>query len=235
MIGLGEYLAQLTGALPMSQNELFRPSELDLSRRPPRCGPIPPRSSPCEKATRRDTRAALVALLRQGSIVDDSLGDDTLDLVRDQFRRFATDRIQPEAHAWHLADVLIPDEIVDEMAELGTFGVCIAEEFGGLGLGKLAMCVVTEELSRAWIATGSLGTRSEIAGELIAQGGTDAQKAEWLPRIATGEVLPTAVFTEPNTGSDLGSVRTRAHARGRWQLADQRRQDLDHPRRARPT
>ena len=96
------------------------------------------------------------------------------------------------------------------MAELGTFGICIPEEHGGLGLGKLAMCVVTEELSRAWIAAGSLGTRSEIAGELIARGGTEAQKADWLPRIASGEVLPTAVFTEPDTGSDLGSVRTRA-------------------------
>ena len=219
-IGLGEYLAQLTGALPMSQNELFRPSELNLE---PAAAAL--RADPAAQALLRDgntpdTRAALVALLRQGGTVDDSLGDDTLDLVRDQFRRFATDRIQPEAHAWHLADLLIPDKIVDEMAELGTFGVCIAEEFGGLGLGKLAMCVVTEELSRAWIATGSLGTRSEIAGELIAQGGTDAQKAEWLPRIASGEVLPTAVFTEPNTGSDLGSVRTRATraADGTWRL-----------------
>src|SRR3546814_9560421 len=85
---------------------------------------------------------------------------------------------------------------------LGTFGVCIAEEFGGLGLGKLVMCIVTEELSRGWIGAGSLGTRSEIAGELIAMGGTDGQKAEWLPRIASGVVLPAAVFTEPDVGSD---------------------------------
>ena len=84
------------------------------------------------------------------------------------------------------------------------------EDFGGLGLGKTAMCVVTEELSRGYIGLGSLGTRSEIAAELIRLGGTEAQKQHWLPRIASGEVLPTAVFTEPNTGSDLGSLRTRA-------------------------
>src|SRR3546814_9617870 len=87
-----------------------------------------------------------------------------------------------------LANALIPDATVQAMAELGTFGVCIPEEYGGLGLGKLVMCIVTEELSRGWIGAGSLGTRSEIAGELIAMGGTDAQKAEWLPKIANGEV-----------------------------------------------
>ena len=219
-VGLGEYLAQLTSALPMSQNELFRPSELELDGAVATLRADPTAHIFLREGSTPQTRASLLALLRQGTIVDDSLGDDTLDLVRDQFRRFATDRIQPEAHAWHLHDVLIPDSVIGEMADLGTFGVCIAEEFGGLGLGKLAMCIVTEELSRAWIATGSLGTRSEIAGELIAQGGTDAQKAEWLPRIASGEVLPTAVFTEPNTGSDLGSVRTRASRAddGTWRI-----------------
>ena len=75
-------------------------------------------------------------------------------------------------------------------------------------MSKTAMCVVSEELSRGYIGVGSLGTRSEIAAELILGGGTDAQKAEWLPKIASAEVLPTAVFTEPDTGSDLGSLRT---------------------------
>ncbi len=98
------------------------------------------------------------------------------------------------------------------------FGVCIAEAHGGLGLGKLAMCVVSEELSRGWIAAGSLGTRSEIAGELIGANGTPEQKARWLPGIAAGTVLPTAVFTEPDTGSDLARVKTRARqdAAGGW-------------------
>jgi (2S)-methylsuccinyl-CoA dehydrogenase len=106
--------------------------------------------------------------------------------------------------------VLIPDEVVREMGALGVFGVCIAPEYGGLGLGKLAMCVVSEELSRGWIAAGSLGTRSEIAGELISTAGTPHQKQRWLPKIASGEVLPTAVFTEPDNGSDLAALKTRA-------------------------
>ncbi|MEO1001258.1 MAG: acyl-CoA dehydrogenase family protein, partial [Pseudomonadota bacterium] len=130
------------------------------------------------------------------------------------FRRFAEDRVVPHAHEWHLKDELIPDEIIAEMAELGVFGLTIPEEHGGFGLGKTAMCVVSEELSRGYIGVGSLGTRSEIAAELILCGGTEAQKAEWLPKLASAEILPTAVFTEPNTGSDLGALRTRAVQEG---------------------
>jgi (2S)-methylsuccinyl-CoA dehydrogenase len=81
-------------------------------------------------------------------------------------------------------------------------------------MGKTAMCVVSEELSRGYIGVGSLGTRSEIAAELILGGGTRAQKEYWLPKIASGEVLPTAVFTEPNTGSDLGALKTKAFRDG---------------------
>ena len=219
-IGIGEYLEQLTTGIAMSQNEIFRPAELGLRADADRLRNDPPAAELLETGNTPRHRAALIALIRQGARINEGLGDETLDMVRDQFRRFANERIQPSAQAWHLADVLIPDEIVAEMAELGAFGVCISEDYGGLGLGKLAMCVVTEELSRAWIAAGSLGTRSEIAGELIGLGGTLAQKAEWLPRIASGEVLPTAVFTEPNTGSDLGSVRTRAARQddGSWRI-----------------
>jgi len=165
-------------------------------------------------------RAALVAHLADGGALDEGLGDETLDMVREQFRRFTAERVRPDAHKLHLADRLVPDEVIAEMSALGVFGVCIGEEHGGLGLGKLAMCVVSEELSRGWIAAGSLGTRSEIAGELIAMAGTEGQKQQWLPRIACGEVLPTAVFTEPDTGSDLGSLRTRAlrGGDGSWRL-----------------
>ena len=131
-------------------------------------------------------------------------------MIRDQFRRFADDKVAPSAHDWHLKDDLIPIEIIEEMGELGVFGLTIPEEYGGFGLSKTAMCVVSEELSRGYIGVGSLGTRSEIAAELILCGGTEAQKAHWLPKIATAEILPTAVFTEPNTGSDLGALRTRA-------------------------
>ena len=121
----------------------------------------------------------------------------------------------PHAHDWHLKDEYIPMAIIEEMGELGVFGLTMPEEYGGLGLGKTAMCVVSEELSRGYIGVGSLGTRSEIAAELILGGGTEAQKQEWLPKIATGEILPTAVFTEPNTGSDLASLSHPRRARRR--------------------
>jgi len=145
-----------------------------------------------------------------GGFGDWALDDDTLDMIRDQFRRFSVEQVTPFAHGWHERDELIPDEVVNAVAELGVFGLTIPEEQGGLGLGKSAMCVVTEELSYGYIGVGSLGTRSEIAAELIRLGGTPEQQAHYLPKIASGEILPTAVFTEPNTGSDLASLQTRA-------------------------
>ncbi|HEV3246213.1 MAG TPA: acyl-CoA dehydrogenase family protein [Beijerinckiaceae bacterium] len=210
VIGFGEYLAQLAGGVPMSQNEFARPGELGvLAAAAELCA----RGSVAEFLAHGNTaenRRALIAHVSAGGAIDESVGEETLDLVRDQFRKFAARTIAPHAQAWHREDQLIPDEVVAQMAELGVFGVCIAPEHGGLGLGKLAMCVTSEELSRAWIAAGSLGTRSEIAGELIASAGTAEQMKRWLPGIAAGKVLPTAVFTEPDTGSDLGSLRLRA-------------------------
>jgi (2S)-methylsuccinyl-CoA dehydrogenase len=219
-IAFGEYLAQLLGGLPMSQNELARPWDFGAEEpasalaRDPGCGWF------LANGNTLGTRKALVEKLVAGWRPYEGLGDETLDAVREQFRRFAAERVAPFAQRWHLDDVLIPDEVVREMGELGVFGVCIDPEYGGLGLGKLAMCVVSEELSRGWIAAGSLGTRSEIAGELISGAGTPHQKARWLPKIASGEVLPTAVFTEPDTGSDLASLRTRATkaADGSWRI-----------------
>ena len=220
-IGFGEYLAQLIGGVPMSQNEYARPHELGLSQAAVMLGADPAVQLFLSTGNTAENRAALVARLRAGERPDESFSDETMDLIRQQFRAFARERIAPNAHAWHRADVLIPDSIVQEMAELGVFGVCIDEEYGGLGLGKLAMCLVSEELSRGWICAGSLGTRSEIAGELIRANGTAQQKAKWLPGIASGEILPTAVFTEPDTGSDLASVRTRAveGGDGRWRIS----------------
>lgn len=202
-IGTGEVLAQLAGGLPMGQNEFIRPADFGLDSHVAAL-------LAAAKGNTAENRFALVALLSDGAQMSDRFDDELLDTVRDQYRRFTDDRVLPHAHKWHLANALIPDEVISEMAALGTFGVCIAEEYGGLGLGKLVMCVITEELSRGWIGTGSLGTRSEIAGELIMLGGTAAQKAHWLPKIASGEVLPTAVFTEPDTGSDMASLQTRA-------------------------
>ena len=216
-LAFAEGIGQLVGGLPMGQNEIFRPADLALS--------AAARALADACADLLDTdhaalRAQVAAALAEGHWPSETLLDADLDSIRDQFRRFTDAEILPSAHHWHLANELIPDATVQAMADLGTFGVCIPEEYGGLGLSKLVMCIVTEELSRGWIGAGSLGTRSEIAGELIAMGGTDAQKAQWLPKIASGEILPTAVFTEPDVGSDLGSLQTRARQEdgGEWAI-----------------
>jgi (2S)-methylsuccinyl-CoA dehydrogenase len=213
-MAFGEYLGQLGGGIALSQVEILRPhdlglgeDELDAFRRPEVALLV--RSGNTEAA-----RARLAVLiehaLESGDFGALALGEEALDMVRDQFRRFGGERVQPFAHGWHLADELIPLTVIAEMAALGVFGLTVPEAYGGLGLGKLAMCIVSEELSRAYIGVGSLGTRSEIAAELIRLGGTAQQKEKYLPRIAAGEILPTAVFTEPNTGSDLGALKTRA-------------------------
>jgi (2S)-methylsuccinyl-CoA dehydrogenase len=219
-IGFGEYLAQIASGLPMSANEVVRPSAFGTEAEARTFAVHPATARLLAEGNCAGTRAALAALLADGVRPDESLGDDALDQVRGQLRAFTADAITPHAHQWHLADALIPDAVIAEMAALGVFGVCIPEAHGGLGLGKLAMAVVSEELSRGWICAGSLGTRSEIAGELIAENGTPEQKAKYLPRIADGSCLPTAVFTEPDTGSDLAAVRTRGERQsdGSWRV-----------------
>ncbi|WP_288947925.1 acyl-CoA dehydrogenase family protein [uncultured Paracoccus sp.] len=206
-IGMGEYLTQIAGGIPMSQTEFARLSDLGLDWQPGEA------LRTLMGGNTAPARAELARLMQDnhGRATFGATGlDEDLEMIRDQFRRYAEDRVIPNAHDWHLKDQLIPMEIIQELAELGVFGLTIPEEFGGLGLSKASMVVVTEELSRGYIGVGSLGTRSEIAAELILCGGTDEQKAKWLPKLASGEVLSTAVFTEPNTGSDLGSLRTRA-------------------------
>ncbi|WP_102226970.1 acyl-CoA dehydrogenase family protein [Acidimangrovimonas sediminis] len=206
-IGLGEYMAQIAGGIPMSQGEVARLSDLGLE------APDWGAAAPLLRGNTAASRARLVALMRDnhGRATFGASGlDEELEMIRDQFRRYADERVVPHAHDWHLKDDFIPMEVVGELAELGVFGLTIPENLGGLGLSKASMVVVSEELSRGYIGVGSLGTRSEIAAELILCGGTDEQKSHWLPKIASGEILPTAVFTEPNTGSDLGALRTRA-------------------------
>jgi (2S)-methylsuccinyl-CoA dehydrogenase len=204
----------------MSASEAVRPSSFGTVAEARALSAHPAVARLLADGSTSDTRAALTALLADGVRPDEGLGDATLDLIRQQFRTFTAQQITPFAHQWHLADALIPDAVIAEMAALGVFGICIPEDHGGLGLGKLAMAVVSEELSRGWICAGSLGTRSEIAGELIAANGTPQQKARFLPCIADGSCLPTAVFTEPDTGSDLASVGTRAErqADGSWRV-----------------
>ena len=158
--------------------------------------------------------------------------DETLEAIREEIRKYAEAEVLPHAHEWHLKNAYIPLEIIQGLADLGVFGLTVPEEYGGMGLGKVAMCVVTEELSRAYIGVGSLGTRSEIAGELILCGGTQEQKEKYLPKIASGEILPTAVFTEPNTGSDLASLRTRAVREGDKYIVNGNKTWITHPVRA---
>ena len=211
----GEYLSQLSGGISISQLEIVRPVDLGVSD-----DALHTFISDADvqalmaQGNTEPVRARIAVLIEDNHFGAPGLSDETLDMVRDQFRRFAEEQVTPYAHNWHLKDELIPNEVVEQMAELGVFGLTVPEEFGGLGLGKMAMCVVTEELSRAYIGVGSLGTRSEIAAELIRHGGTDAQKEHYLPMIASGEILPTAVFTEPGTGSDLASLKTRAVREG---------------------
>jgi len=210
-IGYGEYLAQLAGGIPMSQGEFARPQDFGFSKddvEPLRSGEAAALSGGIAQARLR--LGALLAESGEDAFGRIGIGDPTLELIRDQVRRFGEREVAPHAQEWHRRDELIPLPVIEELAGIGVFGMTIPEEHGGLGLGKMAMSIVSEELSRSYLGVGSLGTRSEIAGELIRLNGTAAQKERWLPAIASGAVLPTAVFTEPNTGSDLGSLQTRA-------------------------
>jgi (2S)-methylsuccinyl-CoA dehydrogenase len=215
-IGLGEYLAQLTGGIPMSQGEIVRPADLGLTsvevaaRMPPSVDAL------IATGNTADNRARLAELMRNhhGATIGDCGLDETLESIRDEMRKFSDSEVVPHAQKWHRTNSYIPLEVIAHMAELGVFSLTSPEDYGGMALGKESMCVVSEELSRGYIGVGSLGTRSEIAAELILGSGTEEQKRKWLPKIASGEVLPTAVFTEPNTGSDLASLKTRAVREG---------------------
>lgn len=220
-IGLGEYLSQVAGGLPMSQGEVIRPADLGLDA--DRLIQHPAVSVLIKSGNTDAARQRLTELIiaQEGASTYGTAGlDEEYEMIRDQFRRFALDEVTPKAHEWHLNDALIPTKVIEDMADMGVFGLTIPEQYGGFGMSKTAMCVVSEELSRGYIGVGSLGTRTEIAAELILCGGTEAQKAEWLPKLASGETLPTAVFTEPNTGSDLGALKTRAtqDETGEWTI-----------------
>lgn len=234
-IGAGEYAAQIFGGIPMSQNEIVRLSALGLSQKAVAAAESEAARALIAEGNTPENRARLVALFSQNqglaSVGDPGL-DETLEAIRSEMRRFCEAEVTPHAHEWHLENSYIPLPVVEKMAELGVFGLTIPEEFGGMGLTKVSMCVVSEELSRGYIGVGSLGTRSEIAAELILCGGTPEQKATWLPKLASGEVLPTAVFTEPNTGSDLASLRTKAVKHGAdWKVYGNKTW-ITHPVRA---
>jgi (2S)-methylsuccinyl-CoA dehydrogenase len=232
---VSEYCAQLVGGVPMNQGEIVRPAHLVTDRavlnRLYSNGLMKLMVEGGTQAVK--TRIARRLAQARGRPTLEHTGlDETFEMVRDQFHAFAEEKVTPFAHEWHLKDQLIPIELVEELGALGVFGLTIPEEYGGSGMGKTAMCVVSEELSRAWIGVGSLATRSEIAGELILTGGTEAQKSYWLPRISDASILPTAVFTEPNTGSDLGSLRTRATLAGDQYVVTGNKTWITHAARA---
>jgi (2S)-methylsuccinyl-CoA dehydrogenase len=231
-IGLAEYLAQILGGIPMSQVEIVRPSDVGLAAAAVAArvaGPLEALGASGERQ-----RARLIELMRHhhGATVGDCGLDDTLSSIRDEMRKFADSEVMPHAQSWHRTNSYIPLDVISQMSELGVFGLTLPEAYGGLELGKESMCVVSEELSRGYIGVGSLGTRSEIAAELIMGSGTEDQKTKWLPKLASGEVLPTAVFTEPNTGSDLASLKTRAVREGDVYKVYGNKTWITHPVRA---
>ncbi len=233
-LGLGEYLAQIVGGIPISQGEIVRPGDFGLSARDVAARINPMVEGLIASGNTAERRARLVELMRtnNNATVGGCGLDETLESIREEMRKFADSEVRPRAQSWHLENNYIPLEVIAQMAELGVFGLTIPEEFGGMGLGKESMCVVSEELSRGYIGVGSLGTRSEIAAELILGSGTTEQKAKWLPKLASGEVLPTAVFTEPNTGSDLAAIKTRAVRDGNVYKVSGNKTWITHPVRA---
>jgi len=234
-IGLGEYLSQIIGGIPMNQGEVVRPVDVglsvaDVARR--FAGAADTLIATGNTAANRARLAVLVQEQESSGHFGDPALDETLVAIRDEMRKFSVAEVLPHAHEWHLENAYIPLDVVGKLAELGVFGLTLPESYGGMGLGKESMCVVSEELSRGYIGVGSLGTRSEIACELILAGGTEAQKDHWLPKIASGEILPTAVFTEPNTGSDLASLKTRAVREGDVYKVSGNKTWITHPVRA---
>ena len=210
----GEYLSQIIGGISMWQTEIIRAGDFGLTDEDINAFLIDEVKCLIKYGNTNDVRMQIAKHIVDNNYGNVGLEDETLEMIKDQFKKFSEDQVLPYAHEWHLKDELIPMEIIKQMADLGVFGLTIPKEFGGLGMKKIAMCVVTEELSRGYIGIGSIGTRAEIAAELIKLGGRDEQKKKWLPKIASGEILPTAVFSEPNTGSDLGSLKTRAVKEG---------------------
>ena len=233
-IGAHEYGCQISGGIMMSQNEFVRLGDLGVSRTDARSYEddiaAVTDSWPMEAA--KLALAQLIAAQPAATTFGDSGLDELHAAMHEEMRRFSEAEVKPFAHEWHLKNEYIPLETIGKLAELGVFGITIPEEFGGMALGKEAMCIVSEELSRGYIGVGSLGTRTEIAGELILANGTDAQKQHYLPKISAGEIIPTAVFTEPNTGSDLASLQTRAVLEGDDYVVTGQKTWITHPVRA---
>ena len=216
-ITFSEYCAQIKSGIPMSQLEFIRPQDLGLKNGLFNETETDEFNDLLLNGNSSEDRSKLASLLKDG-FTSKNFGncglDETALIIQEQFKKFIEDDVIPHAHEWHLKDELIPMSIIDKMSEMGVFGLTIPEEFGGLGMSRFIDCVVTEELARGYIGVGSLGTRGDIAAELLITGGTEEQKNKFLPKIASGEILPCAVLTEPHSGSDMGSFKTRAVENG---------------------
>jgi len=229
-----EYGAQIASGIPMSQLEIIRPDALGVPKADLRKFEDSIADLVAEGGSEpvKARLGELIAAQPEAMTFGDTGLDETHAQIQDLMRRFCLDEVYPHAHEWHLKNEYIPLDVIAKLAELGVFGLALPEEFGGMALGKESMCVASEELSRGYIGVGSLGTRAEIAGELILHNGTPEQKEKYLPKIASGEMLPTAVFTEPNTGSDLASLKTRAVKDGDVYKITGQKTWITHPVRA---
>ena len=204
-----EYISQILNGIPMSQTEFIKITDFESINKNDELKIS--ENFNFSNVSELKERLVKIAINNDNIITLENTGLETeYEQIREQFQKFNSLNVYNNANKWHLEDKLIPQKIIDDLATLGVFGLTIPEKYGGLGLNKLAMCVVSEELARGYIGVGSLATRTEIASELILNDGTDTQKDFWLPKISKGETIPAACFTEPDTGSDLGSITTKA-------------------------
>ena len=204
-----EYIRQILNGIPMSQTEFIKITDFESINKNDELKIS--ENFNFSNINELKERLVKIAINKDNIIALENTGLDTeYEQIREQFQKFNSLNVYNNSNKWHLEDKLIPQKIIDDLATLGVFGLTIPEKYGGLGLNKLAMCVVSEELARGYIGVGSLATRTEIASELILNDGTDTQKDFWLPKISKGETIPAACFTEPDSGSDLGSITTKA-------------------------
>ena len=208
--GTGGYLQQLLHGIAMSQDEVFRPEDIPSQAMQAELLADDSIAALIRDGNTIENRVRIAELLAYGEEINEPTLDATLTLVREQFRRLADEEISGRANEWHQQDSLIPSDLISQLAEMGVFAVCIPEQYGGHASGRLAMCVITEELSRGYLGVGSLATRAEIAAELILKSGTGEQKQRYLPGIASGDIVPAILVTEPDAGSDLAGLKTRA-------------------------